>query len=222
MICQVQATPLASCQLQVRGVKNLLHLIFSHFHCASNARWLDTNVAVCERNSRGSKQREKCKNETVPWPEFYRMHACVFHLLRNKTGHTGSDPTSPPSVSLLIGPSVFGDAVGGNVSNSVAVQDGLRGSDERLAKCSGSGPLCVTSCVSEPRLQQPVSAFFFSSLGGQRHPRQIRASQARKHSQTEELRTRTDHFPLTSFTADARPGAEPECSGDGRCSAAPK
>lgn len=148
------------------------------------------------------------------------MQACIFHLLRNKTGPTGSAPTSPPSASLLIGPSAFGDAAGGNVSNSVAAQDGLRGSDERLAKCSGLEPLCVTSCVSVPRLQQPVSAFFFSSLGGQRHPRQIGASQARKHSQTEELKTRKDHFPLTSFTADAHPGAEPECSGDGRCSAA--
>lgn len=117
------------------------------------------------------------------------MHACIVHLLRDKTGPAGSAPTSPPSVSLLIGPSAFGDAVGGNVSNSVAVQDGLRGSDERLAKCSGLEPLCVTSCVSAPRLQQPVSAFVFSSLAGRRHPRQFGASQARKHSQTEELGT---------------------------------
>lgn len=148
------------------------------------------------------------------------MCACIVHLLRNKTGPAGSAPTSPPLVSLLIGLSVFGD--GGNVSNSVAVQDGVRGSDERLAKCSGLEPLCVMSCVSVPRLQQSVSAFFFSSLGRQHHLRQIRASQARKHSQTEELRTRKDHFPLASFTADAHPGAEPECSGDGRRSAAPK
>lgn len=150
------------------------------------------------------------------------MHTCIFHLLKNKTGPTGSAPTSPPSVSLLIGPSVSRDVVGGNVSNSVAVQDGVWGSDERLAKCSGLELFCVTSCVSVPRLQQPVSAFFFSLLGGQRHPRQIGASQARKHSQTEELRTRKDHFPLTSFTADAHPGAEPECPGDGRRCAAPK
>lgn len=88
------------------------------------------------------------------------MHACIFHLLRDKTGPTGSAPTSPPSASLLIGPSAFEDAVGGNVSNSVAVQDGLRGSDERLAKCSGLEPLCVTSCVSVPHLQQPVPLLF--------------------------------------------------------------